>query len=41
MEHERALHLLSLAKKGGNIQLGEENTGAAELVAAAEAELSK
>ena len=29
MEHERALHLLSLAKKGGNIQLGEENTGAA------------
>ena len=29
MEHDRALNLLSLAKKGGNIQLGEENTGAA------------
>ena len=29
MEHERALNLLSLAKKGGNIQLGEENTGSA------------
>lgn len=29
MEHERALGLLSLAKKGGNVELGEENTGAA------------
>ena len=29
MEHDRALGLLSLAKKGGNIQLGEENTGSA------------
>ena len=29
MEPDRALRLLSLAKKGGNIQLGEENTGAA------------
>ena len=29
MEHDRALGLLSLARKGGNIQLGEENTGAA------------
>ena len=29
MEPDRALGLLSLAKKGGNIQLGEENVGAA------------
>ncbi len=29
MEHDRALNLLSLARKGGNLQLGEENTGAA------------
>ena len=29
MEAERALGLLALARKGGNIQLGEENTGAA------------
>ena len=29
MELDRALGLLSLAKKGGNIQLGEENTGSA------------
>lgn len=29
MEPNRALNLLSLAKKGGNIQLGEENVGAA------------
>ncbi len=27
MEAERALTLLGLAKKGGNLQLGEENTG--------------
>lgn len=29
MEPDRALQLLSLARKGGNLQLGEENTGAA------------
>ncbi len=29
MEADRALGLLALAKKGGNVQLGEENTGAA------------
>lgn len=29
MEHDRALGLLCLAKKGGNLQLGEEGTGAA------------
>ena len=29
MDRNRALNLLSLARKGGNIQLGEENVGAA------------
>ena len=29
MEPNKALNLLSLAKKGGNLQLGEENVGAA------------
>ena len=29
MEHDRALGLLCLAKKGGNLQLGEEGAGAA------------
>lgn len=29
MEHDRALGLLCLAKKGGNLQLGEEGVGAA------------
>lgn len=29
MENPKALNLLSLARKGGNIQMGEENVGAA------------
>lgn len=29
MEHDRALGLLCLAKKGDNLQIGEDNTGAA------------